>query len=89
MNTEILIAEASTVLSEWQKKHNTACILYIEQGKVRCRHASNDDKRKVSDLFVDQWYQVHGFNSTQWNTISTELFNQYNKEKLCQTRQKP
>lgn len=89
MNSEELIRQAGVAIDEWQKKHNTDCLLYIKEGEVHCRQASDYNRRKVFDLYVSCWYQEHGFTSAQWNIIGTALFNKYTKELSCQERQKP
>lgn len=89
MNSEQIIIGVGELLNKWCREENCACVLYIENGRICCKKATEEDRRRISDLYVSLWYQEHGFTPSQWDTIATELFNLYNEELACQARQKP
>jgi len=89
MNSEILVGKAGRAIAEHARKHESSCVLSIENGEVIARPANETICNVGSCLYITRFQQQHGLASRMWNVIGTELLNIYNKEKACQAHQKP
>jgi len=88
MNTETIILEVGVLLNKWQREEDSACTLYVENGKI-CVAAkgtrSPDGPRCLSFTRYDLKY---GLLPARWSQIGTKLFYQLTKDISCQAHQK-
>lgn len=89
MNSEQIIQLSSELINKWQREEDTACSLYVANGKVCCEAKGSRWVTGPTCLNITQWQVRHGLISSKWERLGNELLNELNKELACQAHQKP
>jgi len=88
MNPEILNYIAGNLICKWQRDQDSACTLYVENGKVLCEAKGPRWITGPASLNITKWQVRNGLTSSQWDRVGKDLSILYMKEQQCQTPQK-
>ncbi len=89
MNTETLISQAGYAIDMFKIDYSGTLCLFIKNGFVRAAPAYKASQRTPSCLFLTRTEQKRGLTNARRTAIGKVLLYLYNKEKSCQTHQKP